>query len=208
MSNLATTTSTKSREVEAEVGAGIRVDPVVSTSMQSLNEINEHILKLCVAAQNTSVGTTALTAATSTAPLTAATQDSPFLPLQVPVVGANGYTGQSSGTSLISPQLQSLLALQFVTSQLHLAESCSRLPILSNPSSNVSPDIRWKPVYETQSSALPSVPAVDSTKSTTDMRQNVVVNDGGFSSKRAPISSTIDSDVPTCTISKTGIVFE
>ncbi|VDK85844.1 unnamed protein product [Litomosoides sigmodontis] len=177
--------------------------------MQSLNEINEHIFKLSTAAQNTSVAATALTAATSTAPLTAVTQDSSFLPLQVPVIGTNGcYTGQSSAASLISPQLQSLLALQFVTSQLHLAESYSRLPVLSNPSSDVAPDIRWKPVYETQSSALPSAPAVDSTKSTADMRQNVVVTDGGFCSKRAPVSSTTDSDMPTCTISKTGTSLE
>uniref|UniRef100_A0A0R3S1D5 TAFH domain-containing protein n=1 Tax=Elaeophora elaphi TaxID=1147741 RepID=A0A0R3S1D5_9BILA len=237
LANLTTTTSTKPIEVkvgdEVEGKAGgveIRVDPIVSASsmqQQSLNEINEHVLKLCTAAQTTAaVAATALTAAsTSTATSTTVTQqDSSFLPLQVPVVGTNGcYTGQSSGTtSLISPQLQSLLALQFVTSQLPLTEPY-RLPILTNPSSFnvVASDIRWKPVYETQSSTLSSsssssssVPAiVDSSKSAanaaTDMRQNVVVTDeGGFSNKNTPLSSATNSDILTCMIGKTGTSLE
>ncbi|CAG9538791.1 unnamed protein product [Cercopithifilaria johnstoni] len=214
LANLSTTTSTKSvevrvaeDEVEAEAGIGIRVDPTVSTSVQSLNDINEHILKLYSAAQATAVAATALTAATLKAPLTTVTQDSSFLPLQVPVVGASGCcTGQSSGTPLTSPQLQSLLALQFITSQLPLSELC-KLPILTNPSSNVTSDIRWKPVYETQSSALSSVPVVDS-KSVTNMRQHIVASDEDFSSKGTPISSTINSDILTCMISKTGTSLE
>lgn len=211
MANLTTTTSARSVEAgaSAEAGVGIAIDPAVSTSsMQSLNEISEHILKLCTAAQTTAVAATALTAA-STASSATVTQDSSFLPLQVPVVGANGcYTAQSSGTPLISPQLQSLLALQYVTSQLPLTESY-RLPILTNLSSHIASDIRWKPVYETQSSALSSIPVVDSNnKSTTDMRQHVVVTDGNFSNKGAPISSVNNSDIPICTTSKTGIVFQ
>lgn len=211
LANLATTTSTKSveigvgGEVEAEAEVGIKVDPVVSTSMQSLHEISQHILKLCTAAQTTAVATTALT--TSTVPSVTVTQDSSFLPMQVPVAGVNGcYTGQSSGTSqLISPQLQSLLALQFVTSQLPLVEPY-RLPILTNPS-NVASDIRWKPVYETQSSALSSVSVTDNNKSASDLRQHTVVTDGDLPSKGTPLST--NSDIPTCmTTSKTGIVSE
>ncbi|VDM93832.1 unnamed protein product, partial [Onchocerca ochengi] len=199
LANLTTMASTK--PVEAGVGP-----TVAASSMPLLNEISEHILKLYTAAQTAAVAATALTAAPTTS--ATVTQDSSILPLQIPVVGANGcYTGQSSGTSLINPQLQSLLALQFVASQLPLTESY-RVPILANPSSHIASDIRWKPVYETQSSVLPSVPVVDSNKSTADMKQHAIVTDGSFPSKDAPISSATNLDIPTCTTNKTGTSLE
>uniref|UniRef100_A0A915PN64 Uncharacterized protein n=1 Tax=Setaria digitata TaxID=48799 RepID=A0A915PN64_9BILA len=196
-----------SETVEAGTVAGSATDPDhhSTPSMPLLNEINEHILKLCTATRTAAAAATALTASPTVSSATVTQDPSSALPLHVPVVGGNGcYSGPSSGTPLISPQLQSLLALQFVTSQLPLTESY-RLPILTTPSHVIS-DIRWKSIYEAQ--VFSTAPIIDNDKQNTDMKQHAVVTNAGFTSKGIPASSAINLDTPPCTTSKTGMSLE
>uniref|UniRef100_A0A1I8EJL6 Ski_Sno domain-containing protein n=1 Tax=Wuchereria bancrofti TaxID=6293 RepID=A0A1I8EJL6_WUCBA len=146
VANLAMTTappssSTAIKSIEAEVeigGIGIEITPTITTSSMN-NNFNEcNILKFSTTtttttttpitttntyATTTIADTTTVTVVTPTvSSATLTTNSSSFLPIQIPIINdQSSSSSSSSGISLINSQLQSLLALQFITSQLPLA---------------------------------------------------------------------------------------
>ncbi|VIO95007.1 Snowski, identical [Brugia malayi] len=220
-------TAIKSIETETEIGGiGIEITPTITTSsmMKSSmnNDFNEYnILKFSTTtttattpititntyATTTIADTTTVTVVTPTIPsATLTTNSSSFLPIQIPVINdQSSSSSASSGISLINSQLQSLLALQLITSQLPLANESYRLPILTNLPSHLTSDIRWKSIYDIQSSLSSSLlsssaPLINnnnnnsnnnnSNKLTVDMRQ---ITDENLPNKYIPILSTTSS---------------
>ncbi|EJW85806.1 hypothetical protein WUBG_03285 [Wuchereria bancrofti] len=215
-------TAIKSIETEVEIGGiGIEITPTITTSSMN-NNFNEcNILKFSTTTTTTTTtpitttntyattiaDTTTVTVVTPTvSSATLTTNSSSFLPIQIPIINdQSSSSSSSSGISLINSQLQSLLALQFITSQLPLANESYRLPILTNLPSHLTSDIRWKSIYDTQSSSSSSLlsssaPLINnnnnSNKLTIDMKQ---ITDENLSNKYIPILSTTTTTVTTTT---------
>lgn len=186
----------------------------IGVQQQPLNKFNEQIPKLtatltppttasttsATAIQTTAISTANLTT-TPTIPAVTLAQNSSIFPMEVSAIGTSDcYAGQpSSVTSLLGPQLQSLLALQLVTSQLPLTEPY-KLPLsTANPSSHMISDIRWS---DPQSSTVSSLPVINCNTSATDVKQqHMVVNDADL----ITANTTTNLEIPTClTNSKTG----